>query len=126
MRIEIAKAFDVVVIRLGGSFNEEMDLGKRIGSDTLESSPKVLLNFHEVDYINSNGLRTLAKLNQLLASNGGDLRLCCLSQNVRSLFRFANLDNGYHVYNGEDEGVSSFYNNFVNPDILNINVVYSS
>ena len=126
MRIEIAKVFDVIVIRLVGTFNEEIDLGKGIvRCHPLDTAAKVLINFHEVDYINSNGLRALAKLNQMLATKGGDLRLCSLPQNVRQLFKFAKLDNGYHIYNGEDEGISSFYNKFVNPDILALRVVYT-
>ena len=125
MRIEIAKVFDVVVVRLEGSFNEETDIGKQIRRELSGSAAKVLVNFQRVDYVNSNGLRALAKLNQMIASYGGDLRLCSLPQNVRLLFQFAKLDNGYHIYNGEDEGISSFYSKFVDPDLLKLAVVYS-
>ena len=126
MQIEASRVFDIVVIRLDGHFIDEIVLAKSIESFKEAKAPKVLINFENVEFINSNCFRSLAQMHQLLITNGGDLRLCSLKHLVRQLFCIANLDSGYHIYSSEDEGIISFYNNLPSIEAFPIEAAYSS
>ena len=126
MHIEVAEVFDIVVIRLTGSFTEDINLEKGIKKSGIGEAPRVLINFELVDYINSNCFRSLARMHHRLASKGGDLRLCSLRHNVRQIFSFAKLDTGFHIYRCEDEGLASFYNKFSASEYFTTAFAYSS
>jgi len=126
MQIETACIFGIVVIRLDGHFIDEIELARNIEAFEKAEAPKVLINFENVEYINTNCFRSLAMMHQLLVTNGGDLRICSLKHMVRRLFGFANLDSGYHIYNSEDEGIISFYNNLPSVAAFPIEATYSS
>lgn len=126
MQIETARVFDIVVIRLDGHFIDEIVLARNIETFEKAEAPKVLINFENVEYINSNCFRSLAQMHQLLITNDGDLRLCSLKHLVRQLFCIANLDSGYHIYSSEDEGIISFYNNLPSAAAFSIEAAYSS
>ncbi len=126
MRIEFDEVFDIHVVRLSGAFTEDIDLETGIKDAVDDENPKVLLNFEQVDYINSNCFRSLARMHHKLTANGGEMRLCCLRRNVRRLFTFAKLDTGFHIYSCEDEGITSFYSNLSGPDSFTTNISYTS
>jgi anti-anti-sigma factor len=125
MRIEVARVFDIAVLRLHGQFVEELELVRHIRRLGKSDNLKVLVNFENVDYVNSNCLRSLARIHQLIIAHNGEVRLCSLKQNVRRLFTIANLDRGYQIYSCEDEGIISFYNNLPGEKTLPIEIVYS-
>ena len=126
MRIEIAKVFDVLVVRLDGDFVNEVALEKRILGHVSKETPKVLINFDKVDYINSNCFRSLARVYHKVLAIDGDVRLCSLKQNVRHLFQLASIDRGFPIYCCEDEGVISFYSNFEHTNDFRSEIAYSS
>jgi len=126
MLIESVRVFDIVVLRLDGQFIDEIELMKDIGFSEKTDAPKVLLNFENVDYINSCCFRSLAKIHQVLIANGGEMRICSLKPAVRQIFGIANLDRGYHIYTSEDEGIIGFYNNLPTLDSFTTGVLYSS
>ena len=126
MLIESVRVFDIVVLRLDGQFIDEIELVKDIGSFEKAKAPKVLLNFENVENINSYCFRSLAKIHQFLMANGGDMRICSLRPAVRQIFGIANLDRGYHIYTSEDEGIIGFYNNLPSLDSFHTGVIYSS
>jgi anti-sigma B factor antagonist len=125
MRIEITKVFDVIIIRLSGTFTEEVDLKRGLEGMLPSTSPNVLVNFEHVDYINSSCFRSLAKFHQKIASVGGDVRLCTLQPQVRQLFAFAKLDAGFHIYASEDEGIISYYSKLPGIEALPAGWAYS-
>ena len=126
MRIEATEVFDILVLRLSGSFTEDIDWEKGARGVTLDTGTKVLINFENVEYINSNCFRSLARMHQRLASNGGEMRICCLKRNVRQIFKFAKLDTGFHIYSCEDEGITSFYSNLSGTDAFMTSMAYTS
>ena len=126
MLIESVRVFDIVVLRLDGQFIDEIELASNIGFFEKEKAPKVLINFENVGNINSYCFRSLARIHQLLITNGGDMRICSLKPAVRQIFGIANLDRGYHIYTSEDEGIIGFYNNLPTLDSFNTGIIYSS
>ena len=126
MRIEAAQVFDILVLRLSGSFTEDIDWEKGANRVTLDEGTRVLVNFENVEYINSNCFRSLARMHQKLITNGGEMRICSLRRNVRQIFKFAKLDTGFHIYNCEDEGITSFYSNLGRTDAFMTSIAYSS
>jgi len=47
---------------------------------------KLLINFQQLDYISSAGLRLLLATAKRLKASSGDLRICCLNQTVQEVF----------------------------------------
>jgi anti-sigma B factor antagonist len=47
---------------------------------------KILLNFNELDYISSAGLRVLLATAKKLSASGGTLRICALNDVVQEVF----------------------------------------
>jgi anti-anti-sigma factor len=65
-------------------------------SERMESAgsgqPHLVLNFSGVTYIGSANLGQLLKLRRLLAESGRKLRLCMVSDEIRSLFSVTGVD----------------------------------
>ena len=125
MRIEVTRVFDITVLRLEGQFTKEIDLGVQLDPLKKKNALKVLINFENVEYINSSCFRSLARLHQVVVGNGGEMRLCSIRSDVLNIFSVANLDRGYHIYSDEDEGVISFYNSFPAKRSIPMEIIYS-
>jgi anti-anti-sigma factor len=53
---------------------------------------RLVLDFTDVAYIASSGLRVLLKLAQRLKTEGGELRLCSVNETVGEVFRISGFD----------------------------------
>jgi anti-sigma B factor antagonist len=83
------------------------------GDIDLESSPKLrdflkpkasaktarlLLDFTQVNYIDSSGLATLIEYFQSVQSSGGKLALACLNPRVKNVFEIVRLEQIFSLY----------------------------
>ncbi|AKH88313.1 STAS domain-containing protein [Edwardsiella tarda] len=57
---------------------------------------QLLLDFSQVDFIDSSCLGALVSLLKLL-NNRGDLRLCGLNDNILGMFRITRMDRVFHI-----------------------------
>jgi anti-sigma B factor antagonist len=60
--------------------------------------PILLLDFSEVDYIDSSGLATLVEYYQQARSHGGRIALAALSPRVRSIIGLVRLDEIFPIF----------------------------
>ena len=74
----------------------------------VEGSKKILLNFRDVDYIDSSGLGELVSAFTSIRSQGGELKLLNLSKRVRSLLQITRLITVFDVTDDEVTSVESF------------------
>jgi len=58
----------------------------------------LVVNLHEVNYINSGGLRCLVTAWRQSRQNGGDLKLCGLSERVTEIFSMVGFDKVFQIY----------------------------
>lgn len=73
-----------------------------------EKSEKVLINLKGVGYIDSSGLATLVEILKNFRSRGGKLKLCSLSNKVKSLFEITKLEKLFDIADTEEEAVKAF------------------
>ena len=106
----ITKENVVSIVELNGELENESAEELRSNVEELISNGKVniVLNFAELSYSNSAGLRELIALYKLANAKGGDLRLCSLQPQLEDLFSFTNLKKVFKIYPTEEDAVASF------------------
>jgi len=70
---------------------------------------KVLLNFSDVEYIDSAGLASLIDLSKQLKNIQGSVFLCSFSPKIMSVFGITKLDRMFKIYETENEALQEFY-----------------
>jgi anti-anti-sigma factor len=69
---------------------------------------KVVLDMSEVDFIDSSGLGVILSCYRHINAAGGDMRLCCLNEQVRTLFELVRIHRVFDIYNTREEALGSF------------------
>ena len=110
MQIKERKANGVVILELSGEIDISTSPEVRKAFDRLikDEEKKVLLNFDQVDYVDSSGLATIVEMLQRLKRYGGFLRLSNLSEKVKGLFEITKLDRLFSIFPVEEEALSDF------------------
>lgn len=82
------------------------DMEKRINT-LIDSGNRVLLvNFSEVDYINSSGLRIMLSSLKRLKKMQGDMKLSCMKPMVRQVFDMAGFLQIFELYETEEKALN--------------------
>jgi anti-sigma B factor antagonist len=63
---------------------------------------RLIVNLHEVNYINSGGLRCLVTAWRQAHQHGGDLTLCGLNERVAKVFSMVGFDKVFQIYDNCD------------------------
>ena len=110
MQIKERKANGVVILELSGEIDISTSPEVRKAFDRLikDEEKKVLLNFDQVDYVDSSGLATMVEMLQRLKRYGGLLRLSNLSEKVKGLFEITKLDRLFSIFPAEEEALRDF------------------
>jgi phosphoserine phosphatase RsbU/P len=74
----------------------------------LEPGSKVVFDLGEVQFIDSSGLGSILSCARQLRTGGGELKLCNLTQAVRTLFELVRMHRVLDTYATMDEAVESF------------------
>ncbi|MEO5761844.1 MAG: STAS domain-containing protein [Vicinamibacteria bacterium] len=69
---------------------------------------KVVMNARELAYVASAGLGALVGSIEEIRENGGDLRICELSESVAAIFEMVGLPHLFRIFKTEEEAISSF------------------
>ena len=88
--------------------NSSPQLKKVFDKVSQAKSEKVLINLKGVGYIDSSGLATLVEILKNFRGYGGKLRLCNLSNKVKSLFEITKLEKLFDIVDTEEEAVKNF------------------
>lgn len=71
-------------------------------------TPKIVINFSAVTYVDSSGLATLVEILKNMRSYGGKLRLTNLAPKIKNLFEITKLEKLFEILGDEQEAVSTF------------------
>jgi anti-sigma B factor antagonist len=71
---------------------------------------KVVVNLHNIDWINSTGMGILISGYTTMRRNGGDLRLLHVSDKIRSILYVTKLNTIFKCFDNEDDAVASYEN----------------
>ncbi len=110
MELTREKVGDITVVTLQG---EHLDAGntkdfKQDVAATVEPNAKVVLDLHQVEFVDSSGCGAILSYLRQLKSAGGDLKLCAVTKPVRSLFELVRMHRVFDIFNTREEAVKAF------------------
>jgi anti-sigma B factor antagonist len=110
LRMSTRSMEGVLVVDCSGRlvFGEESASLRDTVKKLLAQSPKLVLNLHEVNYIDSGGLGTLVSLYTSARNAGGAVKLSSLSQRVGDLLQITKLLTIFEVFDNEEAAAQSF------------------
>jgi anti-sigma B factor antagonist len=110
LRMSTRSIDGVLIVDCSGRlvFGEESASVRDMVKKLLAQSPSVVMNLHEVNYIDSGGLGTLVSLYTTARNAGGTLKLASLSQRVGDLLQVTKLFTIFEVFATEEEAARSF------------------
>ena len=68
----------------------------------------IVINGRSLAYVASAGLGALVGTIEEIRENGGDLRICELSESVTAIFEMVGLPHLFKIFRSEEEAISSF------------------
>lgn len=84
------------------------DLRKVLEHLLMEKVNKVIVNFSEVNHINSTAVGTLVGIAKRLRQNGGDLKLCNLASTLTRTFNLIGASSVVEIYESEKSAIAAF------------------
>jgi phosphoserine phosphatase RsbU/P len=110
MLATIEPSGDVTIIRIA---SDTLDAGneKRFKKEVVSSlgpNSKVILDMSEVTFIDSSGLGVILSCYRHLNASNGDLKLCCLNEQVRTLLELVRMHRIFDIYGTCEEALASF------------------
>jgi len=110
MEIPVDKIGDVTVAtvpvdELDASNSAEL---KRDIAPVLEGNTRVVIDLVRLRFVDSSGLGAMLSCLRQLSAKGGDLKLCCMSKQVRAAFELVRMHRIFDVFNTREEAVRAF------------------
>lgn len=110
MDIRVEKTRDVAVVAMPVA---ELDVGnvmefKRDMAPVLDATAKVVLDLNRLRFIDSSGLGAIISCLRKLNEKRGDLKLCCMSKQVRAVFEMVRMHRILDIHGTREEAVRAF------------------
>ena len=101
---------DVTVVHVEGNLDTNTAPDAQQHLDALQDSGvgKILVNFTDLDYISSAGLRVLLATAKRMGAAGGSLRICGLNETVNEVFEISGFSVILNVFGTEAEALEGF------------------
>lgn len=101
---------DIKVFSLSGSLdsNTSPGLEERIMGVIENGANKIVVDFSDLDYISSAGLRVLNKATKKLKKSEGKMILCSMQDYIREVFEIAGFDYFIPIVNTMDDALAGF------------------
>jgi anti-sigma B factor antagonist len=81
---------------------------KREIAAVLTTSPKLIFDLSQVQFIDSTGLGTIVSCLKVVHASGGELKLCSMSKSLRALFELVRMHRVFDIHNSREEAASAF------------------
>ena len=100
---------DAAVIDMQGEVNSDASLGFDAAYDEVAREPgsRVVLNFRDVDYINSTGIALIVQLLGRAQSDGRAVLAYGLSDHYKQIFDITHLSDFIPLFGDEDDALAS-------------------
>jgi anti-anti-sigma factor len=108
MQISTRTSNDIHIVAIAGSLDSTTSPEAQKSLDAvLASAKKVALDFTQLDYISSAGLRVLLGAAKQLRASGGKLGMFGLNQSVREVFEISGFATILSVYQSEADALAA-------------------
>ena len=110
MRIKISSVGEVKVVGFEGEFDSHnFNVAEmRIMELIHQGVRKILLDFGELEYINSAGLKILLMASKELKEVEGELRLCSPNKMVKEIFDYSGFYKIFNIFDDRDKALAGF------------------
>jgi len=110
MELQVEKAGDVTVVVPKAEFldaNTSREFKEELPA-ALSDAGKVVLDLHHVQFMDSGGCGAVLAVLKKLKTNGGDLKICCVTNPVRALFDLVRMQRIVEVFKTREEAIAAF------------------
>lgn len=110
MSYSVGREGDVTVVEVDG----ELVAGNRgtfkdgVQERLADGDRKFLVDFERAGYIDSSGLGVLVSLSKQIRQEGGELRICGLDEDLRTLFELTRLDTVFDITDDRGTALDDF------------------
>lgn len=110
MEISVTESGDVRILSFQGNLdtNTSPQAEGEINSLIDAGAQKLLVDFENLDYISSAGLRILLATAKKLKASSGDLKICGLNETVQEVFDISGFATILSVTKTQDEALGAF------------------
>lgn len=110
MEVAVEKIADVAVAAIPF---EELDASnvaefKRDMATVLQTQTEVVLDLTRLQFVDSSGMGAILSCLRHLTAKGGDLKLCGMSRQVRTVFELVRMHRIFDIYATQQEAVRAF------------------
>ncbi len=107
--IETANQDGIVVLHLKGRVDatNSSEVHDKVVEEIKKGCDKMIIDFAEVNYISSAGLRVLIFATKSFAKSSGAFAVCSLNENIMKVFEISGLVNLFTIHENLDEGVKA-------------------
>ncbi len=110
MECKIETEGDVAVVKVGA---ESLDPGsssllKETAEAAMTERPRLVIDLSEVEFINSTGFSALLWCLRRAQELGGDVKLCGVKGDVRTLFQLIRMHRVFEIYESREAAVEAF------------------
>ena len=91
--------------RLDGIYSSAF--AKEVGALITGTKPKILIDFTEIDFVTSAGLRAVLVLMKKAQASGGVFALCGVSEQVREVLDISGFGEVFSIHAGRPEGIAA-------------------
>jgi anti-sigma B factor antagonist len=111
MDIPIENSGDVAILAIPGDYLDTNNVKamKEHLLCILKTHTKAVFDLTHVRFVDSSGLGAILSCLRQVNDAGGDLKLCGLSQPVRSLFELVRMHRIIDIYNTKEEALQAFH-----------------
>ena len=109
MEITIRDQGDTKVVMLNGKLDTNTTSAAESEINALldGGASKLLINFEQLSYISSSGLRLLLATAKRLKGSGGELKVCSLNEMATEVFEISGFSSILNVFSSEQEALGS-------------------
>ena len=110
MQITVKSANDVALVAIKGRLDTQTapDAQAHLSQLMDGGDSKIVVDFAELDYISSAGLRILLVAAKQLKTADGELRICNLNDVVKEVFDISGFSTIFAVFGSETEALDGF------------------
>ncbi len=104
------KSNNITLVVLRGEIGTETvnQFKDKIDALINEGHKRLIMDFQEVNYLNSMGLGVVAATLKKVKKDKGDLKLINLSTSVQELFELTRLTKVFEIFDSEESAIKSF------------------
>ena len=109
MKTTTEKTEEVLIIHAEGKLDAitTAEFEKEVIPIIQQAGQPVLIDFEQLVYIRSAGLRTVLLLAKETKKNNNKLAICCMNETVMEAFRLSGFDTIVSIYPTIEEGINS-------------------